>query len=154
VSFSIDLQFGDPRWRKSRGLAARLEAAAEMALRRGGAPRNAALTVLLADDAQLRALNRDFRGENKPTNVLSFPAPANAERYLGDVALAYDVTRAEAMAAGKRFADHAVHLVVHGVLHLLDFDHVRLRDARVMEPLETRILATLGIADPYAPEAA
>jgi probable rRNA maturation factor len=154
VSFSVDLQFGDPRWRKSRGLAARLQSAAEMALRRGRAPRNAALTILLADDAQLRALNRDFRGKNKPTNVLSFPAPENEERYLGDVALAYDVTRAEAEAAGKRFADHAMHLVIHGVLHLLDFDHVRPRDARVMEPLETRILAALGIADPYAPEAA
>ena len=154
MSFSIDLQYGDPRWRKARGLSMRLRAAAELALKRGRARRNAALTVLLTGDAALKALNHDFRGKNKPTNVLSFPAPANTDAYLGDVALAYDVTHKEAGAAGKRFADHATHLVVHGVLHLLDFDHVRERDARVMEPLETRILAELGIADPYATEAA
>ncbi len=150
MSFSIDLQFGDPRWRKARGLSARLSAAAELALRRGRAGRKAALTILLADDAQLKTLNRDFRGKNKPTNVLSFPAPENAEHYLGDIALAYDTTQKEALASGKRLADHATHLVVHGVLHLLGFDHVDDRDARKMEPLETRILAELGIADPYA----
>ncbi len=154
MSFSIDLQYGDPRWRKARGLSARLRAAAELALRRGRARKDATLTVLLTDDAALKALNHDFRGKNTPTNVLSFPAPANDEAYLGDVALAYDVTLTEARAAGKRFADHATHLVIHGVLHLLGFDHVRGADARVMEPLETRILAELGIADPYATEAA
>lgn len=154
MTFSIDLQFGDPRWRNTRGLAARLTAAAELALRRGKARRNAALTILLADDAQLRLLNRDFRGKNKPTNVLSFPAPPNQEGYLGDLALAHGVTQGEARAAHKRFADHATHLVVHGVLHLLGFDHVCDRAAREMEPLETRILAELGIADPYASEVA
>ena len=150
MSFSIHLEFGDPRWRKVRGLAKGLTQAAELALRRGGASRKSALTILLADDAQLRDLNHDFRGKNKPTNVLSFPAPANAESYLGDVALAYGVTQKEAKAGGKRFADHATHLVVHGVLHLLGFDHVTPKKARAMEPLETRILDQLGIADPYA----
>jgi probable rRNA maturation factor len=150
VTFSLDLQYGDPRWRKARGLSARLTAAGELALRRGRAPRKAALTILLADDVQLKVLNHNFRGKNKPTNVLSFPAPANKDTYLGDVALAYDTTQKEALAAGKRFADHATHLVVHGVLHLLGFDHVLGRDAKLMEPLETRILAELGIADPYA----
>ncbi|HEY0299900.1 MAG TPA: rRNA maturation RNase YbeY, partial [Rhizomicrobium sp.] len=135
---------------KVRGLPARLTAAAELALRRGRAPRGAGLTILLAGDARLKTLNRDFRGKAMPTNVLSFPAAANAERYLGDVALAYGVTRKEARAAEKAFADHATHLAVHGVLHLLGFDHVRPRQARLMEPLETRILAELGIADPYA----
>jgi probable rRNA maturation factor len=154
VSFSVHLQFGDPRWRKARGLSARLTAAAELALKRGRARRGAGLTILLADDAQLKTLNHDFRGKNKPTNVLSFPAPANDESYLGDVALAFGVTQKEARAAGKRFADHATHLVIHGVLHLLGFDHVRAGDAKRMEPLETRILAELGIADPYAAEAA
>jgi len=154
VTFSIHLQFGDTRWRKVRGLAARLEIAAQRALVRGKAPAGSALTVLLSDDAQLAALNRDFRGKDKPTNVLSFPAAANADNYLGDVALAYEVTREEARAANKRLADHATHLVVHGVLHLLGFDHVTDRQARRMEPLETRILGELGIADPYASEAA
>jgi len=153
VTFSVQLQFGDTRWRKVRGLSARLETAALRALRRGNAPPKAALTVLLSDDAQLQSLNRDFRGKDKPTNVLSFPAAANDDNYLGDVALAYEVTREEARAAGKRLADHATHLVVHGVLHLLGFDHVTERQARDMEPLETRILAELGIADPYAAEA-
>ena len=154
MSFSVHLQFGDPRWRKARGLGARLTAAAELALRRARAPRNAALTILLTDDAALTALNRDFRGKNAPTNVLSFPAAANGERYLGDIALAYGVTREEARAGAKRFADHATHLAIHGVLHLLGFDHVTARLARRMEPLETAILAELGIADPYAAEAA
>ena len=149
MSFSIDLEIADPRWRKARGLAARLKAAAELALKRGGAPRTASLTILLTSDAKLRSLNNDFRGRNKATNVLSFPAPRNAAGYLGDVALAYGVTEKEAQAAGKRFADRASHLVVHGVLHLLGFDHVTPRKARAMEPLETRILARLGIADPY-----
>jgi probable rRNA maturation factor len=152
VSFSIHLEFGEPRWRKSRGLAVRLTAAAEKALKRAEAPRNAALTVLLADDARLKELNRDFRGKNKPTNVLSFPSEEPG--YLGDIALAYGVTATEAKASGKRFADHAAHLVVHGVLHLMGYDHETERQANTMEPLETAILAALGIADPYREEAA
>jgi probable rRNA maturation factor len=151
VSFSIELQFGDPRWRKVRGLSARVTDAANRALKAGKAPRNAALTVLLAGDTQVKALNRDFRGKNKPTNVLSFPAPPTADDdYLGDIMLAYGVTTKEAKAGGKRLIDHATHLVVHGALHLLGFDHVTPRKANVMEPLETKILARLGIADPYA----
>ena len=150
MSFSIHLEYGDPRWRKVRGLSARLAVAAERALRRARAPRKAALTILLTGDAQLKTLNRDFRGKNKPTNVLSFPAAANKDGYLGDVALAFGVTRKEAAAGGKTFADHATHLAVHGVLHLLGYDHVSAAKAKLMEPLETRILAELGIADPYA----
>ena len=154
MSFTIDLQFGDPRWRKVRGLSARLTAAAKLALRRGGAGRSAALAILLTGDSQVRALNRRFRGKNQNTNVLSFPAPNSAGGYLGDVALAYGVTQKEALREGKRFSDHASHLVVHGVLHLLGFDHMRARDAAIMEPMETDILGELGIADPSAPEAA
>jgi len=101
----------------------------------------------LADDRKLQALNRDFRGKDKPTNVLSFPG---LEGHGGDIAIAYGVTAKEAKAAAKNFADHASHLVVHGVLHLAGYDHERPKDARVMEPLEARILKRLGIADPYA----
>ena len=154
MSFSVHLQFGDPRWRKTSGLAARLTAACERALTRAKAPRNAALTILLGDDAQLKALNHDFRGRNEATNVLSFPAAPNGEGYLGDIALAYGVTAREARAARKRLIDHAMHLTVHGTLHLLGFDHATERQARKMEPLETAILAEFGIADPYAQEAA
>jgi probable rRNA maturation factor len=152
VSFSIHLEIDEPRWRKTRGLGARLTAAAEKALKRAKAPKGAALTILLADDARLKTLNRDFRGKNKPTNVLSFPHLEPG--YLGDIALAYGVTEKEAKAGGKRFADHATHLVVHGVLHLLGYDHETERQAKTMEPLETAILAALGIADPYRIEAA
>jgi probable rRNA maturation factor len=81
------------------------------------------------------------------TNVLSFPAAI--EGYLGDVAIAYGVTAKEAKASGKAVADHALHLAVHGVLHLLGYDHTSARQAKVMEPMETRILKTLNIADPY-----
>jgi probable rRNA maturation factor len=106
-----------------------------------------ALTVLLSSDQRLRQLNRDFRGKDRPTNVLSFPAGDG--EYRGDIAIAYGVTKREAEAAGKLFADHVSHLVVHGVLHLAGYDHERARDARVMEPLEVEILKRLGIADPY-----
>ena len=151
MSFSIEFQFGDPRWRKVRGLSARLTDAATRALKAGKAPRNASLTILLTGDAEVKVLNRDFRGKYKPTNVLSFPArPTADDDYLGDVALAYGVTEKEARAGNKRLIDHATHLVVHGVLHLLGFDHVTPRKANIMEPMETKILAQLGIADPYA----
>jgi probable rRNA maturation factor len=154
VNFSIDLQVDDPRWRKVRGMRARLRQAAELALKRGKAGKSSSLTILLTDDARLKNLNRDFRGKNRPTNVLSFPAKTATDNYLGDIALAYGVTATEARDGGKRFADHAMHLTVHGMLHLLGFDHQTGRAAKVMEPLETRILHQLGIADPYAREAA
>ena len=151
MSFSLEIQFGDSRWRKVRGLSARVTDATTRALKSGRAPRNAALTVLLTTDAEMKALNHDFRGKAKPTNVLSFPAPPAADDgYLGDVVLAYGVTEKEARAGGKRLIDHATHLVIHGVLHLLGFDHVTPRKANIMEPMETKILAQFGIADPYA----
>ena len=141
----ITLLVEDPKWRSHRGLMARLTKAAQAARRstrlKGG------FTILLAGDKKLRALNHDFRGKDKPTNVLSFPG---ADSYAGDIAIAYGVTRKEAKAAAKTFADHAAHLVVHGVLHLAGYDHERPKDAKVMEPLEVKILKRLGIADPYA----
>ena len=140
----ITLLVEDPNWRAHRGLQARLKQAAEAARRtarlKGG------FCVLLADNKTLRRLNRDFRGKNKATNVLSFPGSDN---HAGDIAIAHGVVRAEAKAAGKKFTDHAAHLVVHGVLHLAGYDHERPKDAKVMEPLEVKILARLGIADPY-----
>jgi len=154
VSFSIDLQLDDPRWRKVRGLSTRLRRAAELALKRGKAGKSSSLTVLLTGDTRLKELNREFRGKNRPTNVLSFPAETAGNNYLGDIALAYGVTASEARDGGKRIADHAMHLTVHGVLHLLGFDHETSRAAKEMEPLETKILNELGIADPYAREAA
>ena len=123
----------------------RLTSAAEAA--RKAARLKGDFTILLAGDRKLRTLNHNFRGKDKPTNVLSFPG---ADGYAGDIAMAYGVTRKEAKAAGKTMADHATHLVVHGVLHLAGHDHERPNEARAMEGLEVKILGRLGIADPYA----
>jgi probable rRNA maturation factor len=140
----ITLLVEDPNWRIHRGLQTRLKQAAEAARR--AARLKGGFCILLSDDKTLRRLNRDFRGKNKATNVLSFPS---SDGYAGDIAIAHGVTKAEAKAAGKKFSDHATHLVVHGVLHLAGYDHERTKDAQVMEPLEVKILKRLGIADPY-----
>ena len=123
----ITLLVEDPNWRTHRGLQARLKQAAEAARR--AARLKGGFCILLADDKTLRRLNRDFRGKDKATNVLSFPG---SDGYAGDIAIAHGVTKAEAKAAGKTFADHATHLVVHGVLHLAGHDHERPKDAQVM----------------------
>ncbi len=102
------------------------------------------ITLLLAGDARLKSLNHEFRGKAKPTNVLSFPQGGG-----GDIAIAHGVVAREAKEQGKTFADHATHLVVHGVLHLAGHDHIKPKDAKVMESLEVKILKRLGIADPY-----
>ena len=143
----IQLVVEEAAWRGHRGLLPRLTAAAEAARRAAKLPARSRFTILLAGNARLKALNRDFRGKNKATNVLSFPS--DEKDYRGDIALAYGVTKAEARAAKKSFADHAAHLVVHGVLHLAGYDHERERDAKVMEPLEVKILSRLGISNPY-----
>jgi probable rRNA maturation factor len=143
---AITLLVDDPGWRKPRGLVTNLRRAAEAAL--AAARLKGDVTVLLSNDARLKSLNCDFRGKNKPTNVLSFPADGH-DGYRGDIAIAYGVAAREAKASGKTLTDHAAHLVVHGVLHLAGFDHETPRDAQVMEPLEVKILKKLGIADPY-----
>lgn len=140
----------DKKWSAKRGLGARLKKAAALALMRGKG--KGALTILLSNDKKLHTLNVTFRGKDKPTNVLSFPSQQG--EYLGDVAVAYGATSREAREQKKAFADHATHLVVHGVLHLLGYDHESKRAAMIMEPLETKILGELGIDDPYTRKAA
>ncbi|KQP44813.1 rRNA maturation factor [Brevundimonas sp. Leaf280] len=110
------------------------------------------IVVLLTDDAAVRALNGRFRDKDRPTNVLSFPAPENAFPHLGDIVLAYGVCATEAEAQGKTLADHLSHLVVHGVLHLLGRDHEDDTEAEEMEAEEREILAQIGVADPYLAE--
>lgn len=110
------------------------------------------VAIVLADDAEVQSLNRTWRGKDAPTNVLSFPADdASSEpRPLGDVILGYETVAKEAGEQDIALADHVCHLTVHGVLHLLGFDHASDREAQEMEELERRALASLGIADPYA----
>ena len=115
-------------------------------------------SVMLTDDAQIRELNRTWRGKDKPTNVLSFPAPEqpglDGPRHLGDIALAYETLVRESEEESKELAHHFAHLIVHGVLHLLGYDHEVEAEADIMEGLEVKALATLGIADPYRDTAA
>lgn len=108
------------------------------------------VVALLTDDASVAALNTQFRGKSGPTNVLSFPAPVSARPHLGDIVLAYGVCRREALDQGKPLIDHLMHLTIHGVLHLLGYDHEEDADAEVMEAHERRLLAGLGVPDPYA----
>lgn len=111
------------------------------------------VVVLLTDNEAVRDLNARFRDKDKPTNVLSFPAPESAAPHLGDIVLAYGVCVDEAVAQKKTLADHLSHLVVHGVLHLLGRDHEDDAEAEEMEAEEREILAGIGVADPYAADA-
>ncbi|MGD9866912.1 MAG: rRNA maturation RNase YbeY [Hyphomicrobiales bacterium] len=111
------------------------------------------VAVTLAGDEEVRSLNREWRGKDAPTNVLSFPLdappPPGMARPLGDIVLAWETVQREACGKGIPVADHALHLCVHGLLHILGYDHGDDGEADRMERLETRILAGLGIADPY-----
>lgn len=122
--------------------------AAELARTEAGLERTGELSIALSDDNQVQALNRDFRGKDKPTNVLSFPMPEETG-LLGDVVLARQTLEREAAEQSKDFEDHLAHLVVHGVLHLYGFDHQNDADAADMEAREVRALAQLGIDNPY-----
>ena len=163
----VDVVIEEARW-QAIGLAALAEAAVRAGLAELGLPEAGfTLCLLGGDDARIAALNGDFRGKASPTNVLSWPSqergaalpgavpslpepgPADDPEALGDIALAWETCAAEAEAAGKPMADHVTHLVVHGLLHLLGYDHLRDADGDVMEAAEVRILARLGLCDPY-----
>jgi probable rRNA maturation factor len=143
---AAELYIEAPAWRAAEpAIDVLARAAAELALE--GA--HGSVSILLADDAFVQGLNRRHRGLDKPTNVLSFPAPAAFEERLGDVVLGFETVSAEAAARGISLADHTRHLVVHGILHLLGHDHQDAAEAAGMEALEAEVLARLGIADPY-----
>jgi len=155
---AVSLMVSDRRWREAvPGLAALLRRAVAATLCAEDVDPASEVSVLLGDDHAMRALNARWRGQDRPTNVLSFAAGGDvaaapgSPRFLGDVALGFDTVMREAKDQGKTVADHLSHLVVHAALHLLGHDHQRARDARAMEALEARILAGLGIADPYTP---
>jgi probable rRNA maturation factor len=146
TSVRVVLKVEEPEWRVAD--LALLRRAARLALL--GAKRMGGLTVLLADDQTLCVLNERFRRKPNPTNVLSFPVRSPDDGYLGDIAIAFGVAAREAAAARKSLSHHAAHLVVHGVLHLLGYDHQSAREARIMEGLEVTILKQMRIGDPYA----
>ena len=126
----------------------------ELALKGAKRRRATEINVLITDAETGRSLNRDFRGKDYATNVLSFPAelpPELKSPLIGDLAICAPVVAREAADQGKRLRDHYAHMVVHGTLHLLGYDHVDEREAERMEALETTLLAEIGIADPYAP---
>ncbi len=148
---TVDVEVEDPAWTEALPDAQAVVARAALAaLSSTGASGDEEVTVLLADDETVRGLNARFRGKDSATNVLSFPAPAFARPHLGDLALACGVCKAEASAQGKSLADHLSHLTVHGVLHLLGWDHEADAQAEAMEAMERRILHQLGVRDPYA----
>ncbi len=130
----LDVIIDDPAWRR---MVPRLD----WLVRRAAAAGGGVGAVLLTSDAAVRRLNRTWRGQDKPTNVLTFEG--------GDIALASGVVRREARDAGKRVAHHLVHLVVHGALHLRGYDHHHAGDARRMELLETATLRRLGVGNPW-----
>jgi probable rRNA maturation factor len=163
----IDIILEDSRW-QSAGLESLGQAAVAATFSELGLPQAGfSLCIMGCDDARIATLNADFRGKAAPTNVLSWPSaergaaragdmpempkagPADNPDHLGDIALAYDTCHAEALAADKPAPAHISHLIVHGVLHLLGFDHIRDADGDLMEALEVRILAHLGLPDPY-----
>lgn len=163
----VDTVVEDARW-EALGLDGLAERGARAALAALGLPdAGYALCVMGCDDPRIAALNADFRGKPQPTNVLSWPseergaaapgampdlpAPGDADdpEELGDIAIAWETCLREATDQGKPLADHVTHLLVHGVLHLLGFDHIDPADAALMEGIETRALASLGVPDPY-----
>ena len=147
----IDVEIEDEAWARDLPDAqAVVVAAANAAL--AAAQREGAVVVLLTDDAGVQDLNNRFRGKDPAPNVLSFPAPPNPEDHLGDVALAHGVCVREAGQQGKTLAHHLQHLVAHGVLHLVGYDHETDDEAEDMEGLERVVMAGLGAPDPYGAE--
>lgn len=143
----IDVEVEAADWSDALAEAEFIALTAAVAAVGGGESRDVA--ILLTDDETVRDLNARFRGQDKPTNVLSFPAP-DGTGSLGDIAVAFGVTAREAQEQGKPLAHHLQHLVAHGVLHLLGYDHLEDAEAEAMEAEERRILAGLGVPDPYA----
>ncbi|WEX09255.1 rRNA maturation RNase YbeY [Chelativorans sp. AA-79] len=154
-AIAVDCAVETPGWPPEEVLQQIAERAIAAAAARIGRTGDETLTILFTDDAEMRALNARFRGKDKPTNVLSFPAiggtaPPGTPRHLGDIALGYEKVTGEARAEGKLLEHHLAHLVVHGYLHLLGYDHEMPEEAEEMEQLEREILESLAIGDPYA----
>ena len=149
-ALTVDVMVGSELWKD----AGKPEAAVRRAVTRAAAMLStgaAELAIVLTDDSTIRALNRDWRGVDKPTNVLAFPTKHAAAGHLGDIVLAFETISREARCERKPLAHHLAHLAVHGFLHLVGFDHERPKDALEMERTERKILRQLAIPDPYRP---
>ena len=153
---SVSIEVEDQAWLALSGLEELVHASVGAALAGAACEdRGHHVSVLLTDDDEIAAINAEWRGKDKPTNVLSFPTPEDLPvpdgelRPLGDIVLAHGVITREAAEQGKTLRDHTAHLIVHGTLHLLGYDHEVDDEAEEMEALETRILMGLGISDPY-----
>jgi probable rRNA maturation factor len=160
----LTIVYEDERWNTLSSIETRVHDAVRAALIYHGtygrlqsaSDLNAHTTIILANNAIVADLNQQWRGKTGPTNVLSFPvedsypSQAGCTHPLGDIILAYETVLCESEEQGKRFQDHVMHLIVHGVLHLVGYDHETEDDAEEMEEHERRILANLGITDPYS----
>lgn len=155
MSLTVDIAVEADGWQAVPALEALVRRALATALAEAGPADDAEVSLLLCDDTAIRRLNAQWRGRDTPTNVLSFPAAGaaplpGAPAMLGDIAVAWATTRREAEREGKTLEAHLTHLLVHGLLHLLGHDHETDQEAEAMERLERRILARLGVDDPYA----
>ena len=152
----VEIRVDAPAWREIEFEAVVREAASETLREAGPKGGPLELSVLLTDDSAMADLNRTWRGRDGPTDVLSFPGdfrPSPAPRLLGDVALSIDALKADAARDGLSATDHLAHLVVHGILHLVGYDHESDSEAAAMEKAEAGILGAMGIANPYLREA-
>ena len=140
----IDISVQSDAWPDMRGTIERI---ARTTLSQAGYEGPAEISIVLADNERIQALNGAYRGKDKPTNVLSFPQ--DGPGMLGDVILAYETIEREAAEQDKSFEDHTAHMLVHGILHLLGHDHEQDDEAEKMEKIEIKILDTLGIKNPY-----
>jgi len=148
AALDIDVQIASPLWQAHPQAEKAVRAAIAAAAAELGA--SGEVSVLLTDDASIRTLNRDWRKIDTPTNVLSFPAAKTAEAgFLGDIAVAYETLARESADEDREFLHHLSHLAVHGFLHLLGYDHETDAQADVMEPLESRIMRSMKLPDPY-----
>jgi probable rRNA maturation factor len=146
---SIDIQTQSPLWQQQPQAEATLRAAIEAAAAELSTPPGE-VSIVLTDDSAMRALNRDWRSSDKPTNVLSFAAvPAARAAFLGDIVIAYETLQRECEDEQREFLHHLAHLAVHGFLHLLGYDHHTDRQAEEMEGLESRIMRSMKMPDPY-----
>ena len=169
IKLKVHLDKASDKWTRSFPLMhKKIEQAVACAFMNAKKPsafkrRSFEISIILTDDTNVKTLNKNYRGKNKPTNVLSFPQinlqkfrrtaldvfPRKSGIPLGDIVLGYQTIRRECLAQDKSLENHVIHLIVHGTLHLLGYDHMRLREAHTMEKLECDILTSLGYPDPY-----